>query len=124
MNTRNSQDGFTLLETILAFLILSISMGVAVETISRGGMTFRRAGDLEKASLVLSELAVNQLKGINKAERTDGKGDDGESWTLISNAAGLTNNKPTFAVRISIRPRGESGPVFDYLSFVTNGKTQ
>ena len=43
------EAGFTLLETIIAFLILAISLALGVETISQGARTFLRSGDMEAA---------------------------------------------------------------------------
>ena len=67
------EAGFTLLETIIAFLILAISLALGVETISQGTRTFMRSGDLEKASLTLHGLAAGQLHKIADANVFSGK---------------------------------------------------
>ena len=120
MRQPDAQDGFTLLETIIAFLILSIAMGIAVSTTSSGTQAFRRAGDLQAASLMLAELSQSELAVISKATTRIGN-TDGKDWSIVSHEVPLTGGKTALAVRISISPRGSEGPVFDYLTFAGGG---
>lgn len=115
--TNSGEDGFTLLETIIAFLILAISLGIAVETISSGVMTFRRASDLEQASQIMERLAAVEMRKLNAARVLEGKTDDGAGWKLTVRPIGGRRDRPFFAVTAEIRPRGGSGPVFEYLTF-------
>lgn len=114
------QEGFTLLETLIAFLILSISLAVAVQTISRGGMAFGRAADLQKASTVMDTLGGGKIRGLNGAGKTTGE--IGQSIWKIS-AVAIEDNLPgsLLAVDVQIWPRGEEGPVFDYSTMAVVG---
>ncbi len=115
-------EGFTLLETIIAFLILAMSLSVTVQTISSSGLTFRRASDLQRASFVMEELAAVQLAKLAKAEHRTGKlGQSSWSMTVIE----VEDNYPgkLLAVDIEVRPRGDEGPVFDYITLVALGES-
>ena len=67
------EAGFTLLETIIAFLILAISLTLGVETISQGAKTFQRSADVEKATLILHGLAAGPLFKIADTGVISGK---------------------------------------------------
>ena len=108
-----NQDGFTLLETIIAFLILSLSLAVAVQTISEGGLTFRRAADIQRAALVMETLSALQIPNLKNAGETSGA-IEGSEWKMSAFAIGDRLPGTLLAVDIRIAPRGKDGPVFDY----------
>jgi general secretion pathway protein I len=56
------QDGFTLLETLIAFLIVSIALGIAAQTVSIATRSFRAAAGLRQAELLAREVQL-QLEG-------------------------------------------------------------
>ncbi|MEX0347711.1 MAG: prepilin-type N-terminal cleavage/methylation domain-containing protein [Rhizobiaceae bacterium] len=124
MNTsgnRSGQDGFTLLETIIAFLILALSLSMTVQTISSGAKTFHRAADLQRANLVMNELASVQLSKLTKSGEQNGQiGESG--WTIKAQKIDDKYPGGLIAVEVAIRPRGDDGPVFDYFTFVTFGE--
>lgn len=115
-----NESGFTLLETIIAFLILSLSLAITVETISRGGLTFRRAGDLEKASLIMEQLAADEIRRLDEAGTTTGQTSDGE-WKITARAVEDSFAGEILLVDVEVRPRGADGPVFDYVAIATPG---
>ena len=117
------EAGFTLLETIIAFVILALSLAVATQTISTGGLTFRRASDLERASLVMTELSAGQIRNVDSAGETAGRIGDSQ-WKIT--AREVTDKIPgmLFAVQVRVWPRGAGGPAFDYATFATPGRTQ
>lgn len=114
---RNGEDGFTLLETIIAFLILSLSLAITVQTISRGGLTFRRASDLQTASLMMEELNANQIRGLKQGALSGSVGNG--SWKIIARDIDDKYPGTLLAVAVEIRPRGENGPVFNYFTMAT-----
>lgn len=83
MNTRR-QQGFTLLEVILAFALLATGLGLLLGLQSRGLQQIRWAGDSSEASLYAqSQLdAVGTLEGI-AAGGSEGEYADGRyRWTM------------------------------------------
>ena len=117
------EAGFTLLETIVAFVILAISLALGVETISQGVKTFSRSDDLEEASLILQGLAAGPLRNIEEAGEISGStgtaGGDRAVWRLTAAAVPDSHVKPLFVVSVTIWPRARNGPVFTYHTFAT-----
>jgi type II secretory pathway pseudopilin PulG len=117
------EAGFTLLETIIAFVILALSLAVVTQTISTGGLTFRRASDLERASLVMTELSAGRIRNVDRAGEIAGRIGDSQ-WKITVRE--VTDRIPgmLFAVQVRVWPRGTDGPAFDYATFATPGRTQ
>ncbi|MEL6818619.1 MAG: type II secretion system protein [Pseudomonadota bacterium] len=102
MSSLREDDGFTLLEVIIAFVILSLSLAIATQTISRSITTYTRADLLEQASDVALELASTRLSSINEPGLEQGKLDDGTQWTMASTAIDNGNGSPLLAVTIEV----------------------
>ena len=111
------EAGFTLLETIIAFLILAISLALGVETISQGARTFLRSGDMEKASLTLHGLAAGQLFKIAETDVISSDSGGKAAVQITATAVSDDHARPLLAVRVAIWPRGRNGPVFTYQTF-------
>lgn len=112
------ENGFTLLETIIAFLILSLSLAITVQTISQGGLTFRRATDLQTASLMMEELNANEIGNLKRDGVSTGSVGDGE-WKMTARAIDDKYPGTLLVVEIEIRPSGDEGPVFNYVTLAT-----
>jgi Tfp pilus assembly protein PilV len=115
------EAGFTLLETIIAFLILAISLALGVETISQGAKTFQRSADLEKATLILHGLAAGPLFKITGTGVISGKADSQATWRIAATAVPDNHARPLLSVTLAIWPRGPNGPVFTYHTFSSAG---
>lgn len=111
----NGKEGFTLLETIIAFLILGIAMGVAVQTISVSASTIRRSEDLEAASLILSRISAQDIN-LTTEEKTQSESEADSEWTITSRRLKPEEPDSPLIIQIAIWPRGEEGPRFDYVT--------
>ena len=110
-------EGFALLETIIAFTILSIALGVSLQTVSQSVRTLARAGDMQIASLALDDLVANEFPDL-KGERTfSGELDDGELWQASTREIRDSHARPLIAITATIWPRGRDGPRFTYQTF-------
>jgi general secretion pathway protein I len=110
------EGGFVLLETVIAFVILSISLAVGVETITQSTRTFLRAGEIDRAGLILDGLASSTLRTL--AEEGTTTGSAGEAvWRVSAEAIHDGVERPLFAVTIDVWPRGEDGSRFSYRTF-------
>jgi general secretion pathway protein I len=114
MNARR-QKGFTLIEVVCAFVILSLVLATSYQIFSSG---LQRAGDLEDYSRALV-IAQSQLEQASFGETFDDGQTGGESedhrfrWTVsVSRYEDTTENKPATAqpvtqafvpVRIAVR---------------------
>jgi len=113
------QRGFTLIEIVVAFVLLALVLGVSYEVFSTG---MRRAGDLEDSSRALA-IAQSQIALASVAESFEEGETQGESedhrfrWTtsIASYMEAQDPNKQVLAayypVRIAVRVtwRGSAG---------------
>lgn len=118
MTTSPRQDeGFALLETIIAFTILSIALAVSLQTVSQSARTLVRAGDMQIASLALDKLVANEFPDLKEEGTFNGELGDGELWQASARAIRDSHSRPLLAVTATIWPRGRDGPRFTYQTF-------
>lgn len=76
-------DGYTLLEMIVAFLVLSISMAVAVQTINIASRSIALASEKAAVIEVLNILKAEKLPVILTAGKSSDAGDtNGMRWEV------------------------------------------
>ena len=105
------QRGFTLIEIVVAFVMLALVLGVSYELFSTG---LRRAGDLEDYSKALA-IAQSRIAEASYGEtfvegETSGDSDDGRyKWTLAISRyeenvdPAKATQQPYYDVRIGVR---------------------
>jgi prepilin-type N-terminal cleavage/methylation domain-containing protein len=78
-----SQDGFTLVETIVAFVILALVVSTAVEIVEGGGFR-QRLEERRVAALLHARSELNEISATNAVHPgvTEGRFDDGYRWRL------------------------------------------
>lgn len=81
MNRRRQDNGFTLLEVLVAFLILSLSLGVILQIFSLTMRTTDSAAARQQA-LLLAESRMAELGSLNEITpgRDEGRIDDRFRW--------------------------------------------
>ncbi|NVK40233.1 MAG: type II secretion system protein [Oceanospirillaceae bacterium] len=81
MNRRGGEEGFTLLEVLVAFLILSLALGVILQIFSLAMRTTGSATAKQQA-LLLAESRMAELTALQevRAGRDEGRFDDRFSW--------------------------------------------
>lgn len=94
-----------LLETLVAFLVLAITLTAAVATISQGGLSLRRAAEAELATDVAREVAALRLDPLAVEEPQAGDL-RGAAWRLELHPLGSGGRQPLYAVTIHVRPPG------------------
>ena len=83
MTKRSRQGGFTLLEILVAFTILAMSLGVLMQIFSRGVNGAILSDHFARAStLAESKLASVGIEEALKEGSSSGKFDDDFTWTL------------------------------------------
>lgn len=79
------EPGFTLIEVLVAFLILAISLGFGFETFSTGMRATRIAGELATATLYAeSTLEAQGVQSAVSEGVKDGKFDDIYRWRVVT----------------------------------------
>jgi len=116
--------GFILVETIVAFAILALALGVAMETISQSARTISRAADIQAASLAWDELVASEFGKIDDDGEFRGSSGDGVLWSAVARAVRDNHVRPLYAVTARVWPRGAAGPSFTYQTFVSNPPRQ
>ncbi len=90
---RRRSGGFTLLEVLVAFTVLAISLGVLFEIFSTGMRASRSAEQYTRATLLAeSKLAAIGIEVALEEGETTGEYGDGYDW------------------RVTVRPYGVDGP--------------
>lgn len=114
------QGGYILVETIVAFAILALALGVSMQTISQSATTLVRASDIQAAGLVYTELAEKEFPDLRDEGEFTGELDSGEPWKIVARALRDSHARPLLAVSATVWPRGADGPGYSYQTFVSN----
>lgn len=118
------QDGFILVETIVAFAILALALGVSMQTISQSATTLVRAADTQAAGLVFQALAAREFGQLKDEGEFSGLMPSGEPWRIVAQRIRDDHARPLLAVSASVWPRGSDGPVYTYQTFVSNPREE
>ncbi len=79
------EDGFTLVETIVAFAILALVISTAVTIVGNGSKRERfDQARMSALSHARSELAAMSMTGAVRSGTTAGRYDDGMAWRIIA----------------------------------------
>ncbi len=93
VNTGRRSGGFTLIEVLVAFIVLAISLGALFQIFSTGMRASRSAEEYTRATLLAeSKLAAIGITGALEEGETTGEYEDGYHW------------------RVAIRPYRLDGP--------------
>lgn len=119
MTRQNSEDGFTLLETLIAFAILSVSLVVMYQIFTDGFRARTRAERVlmceEKAARELTRLQIEARAGSVISPGT-GSYEDGYVWTVsFGQTAGassaITAVRTLSEIRVSVQSPNRSASV-------------
>jgi Tfp pilus assembly protein PilV len=112
-----AEDGFVLIEVVVAFLILAIALAVGVQAIAQGATAVRRADQIAAASLVVRELAATRMQALPGAGVWTGTHGNGSAWRIVAEMLpDGPEAEPLLAVVIDVQPEGARLP-FRYRSF-------
>ena len=96
MNHRQSQRGFSLLEVLVAFAILAVSLGVLLGIFSRAtSATIASAQYSQAATLAESLLTLAGHEIALEEGAVSGETESGFSWELVMFELDLTDEFPT-----------------------------
>lgn len=101
-NHETNDAGFSLLEVIIAFTVLSISLAIGVQTISSGANTFKRATLVSNISFAIDELWVQEIRKINTQGSKSGELPRGIKWQYVSTQVPDQRSIPIYSVAVQI----------------------
>ncbi|HYN79168.1 MAG TPA: prepilin-type N-terminal cleavage/methylation domain-containing protein [Lamprocystis sp. (in: g-proteobacteria)] len=100
-----AQSGFSLLEVLVAFAILALSLGVLMQIFSRGMLTTLAAAQYSRAaSLAEARLAAVGSAIPLEAGATSGKPENGFAWELSIVQTELADAAPGLALSTQAPP--------------------
>ncbi|MGO7335787.1 type II secretion system protein [Rhizobium leguminosarum] len=112
-HAQTDDAGFTLLEMIVAFLILSISMAIASQTLAIAVRSYRLASDRQDMLTLMQTLRAETLLKLAMSDLTQEEGETGAfRWKihlLAQHSAQAEPGQPSFAI-ISVGKRNETFP--------------
>lgn len=115
----SSEDGFSLLEVIVAFTILAISLAYSVQTISSGTTTFSKSTKLSNVSLAVDDLWVREIRNVNGEADRAGQSDFGLRWQFTSSVVPSSKNIPLYLVRVQISETDTDPNPYRFTYFVS-----
>ena len=116
--------GFILVETIVAFAILALALGVAMQTISQSARTIGRAADIQSANLAWDALVAEKFSEFTREGEFEGEIGGGVPWRATVRPIADDHVRPLYSVSARLWPRGADGPSYVYQTFVSSPPDQ
>ena len=108
------EDGFALLETVVAFAILAVALSVSMQTISQRARVFVRSEDMEAAGRILDRIMARELPLLAEAGTVENAPGSTDLWRIEAEPIRDGHSRPLLAVMVTIWPRGAEGPHYTY----------
>ncbi|MEO1702964.1 MAG: prepilin-type N-terminal cleavage/methylation domain-containing protein [Pseudomonadota bacterium] len=118
MNRYRNDDAFTLLEVIIAFTILALSLAIATQTIARSVITYTRADLLERASDAALEVAATRLSSVGEPGTGQGVLGNGARWSTVAELIEDVDGSPLLAVTIEVTIPEDLTTPYRFTTFV------
>lgn len=105
MNDCAGRDGFTLLETLIAFLIISVALGISAHTTAIASKSMSLAAERQEAVRIAQSVRAEILTAKDRQDHETGKHSEW-NWAL-DKVAGETDEKAAGFRRLTLTsPRG------------------
>lgn len=109
------EAGYSTLEMLVAFVVLSLALATAVQSISLSGLSLRSARDDARAVTIVNRMLAEDVGRILDAFREGQTVMQGPDWQ--SSTRPVDGKGEVAAVTISIASEG-GGPAFEFLTFI------
>lgn len=111
------EAGFITFELLVALLVLSISLGIAVQTISQARISLLRKESAARADRILRQVIAEQLPDLSKEVAASPISRTTSEWK-VELLREENKNQSVVRVRIWIAPAGDGHYTSDYLTFL------
>ncbi|WP_440408454.1 type IV pilus modification PilV family protein [Neorhizobium petrolearium] len=119
MTLANDSSGFTLLETLIAFMILSIALAISAETVAIASKSLSSARERQDAVRLAEVLRAEKLPGLLRAKRTLEGMDGVQRWKIEAFPAGTQASRKDVSFAL-ITISSASGRAHKFLLFGTD----
>jgi Tfp pilus assembly protein PilV len=99
----SASAGFSTVEILVAFVVLSLGLGLAVQSISQASMSLRRADDAGKEALLLRRIVSEELPRLVNVYTGKTIEAAGPSWRI--EVQPISDQGPRQALRATIEIR-------------------
>lgn len=121
MTRAERSEGFILVETVVAFLILAIALGVAVEAIGQSTRSIVRAEGVAAASLAAAEVMAVEGRAVREPGSWSGVHPNGSAWHLVARRLRDGGPQQLYALLLEVRPPGGVAAPQAYRSYIVTG---
>lgn len=121
---RGRDEGFTLLEVIVAFVVLSLSLIAVNKSVALATTQIRRAEEVRQAEELAQQIWADVILSNNGVARhARGRSEAGLRWELYSKQINSISKFATTQVTVTIR--SEAGRrIRDYITFLPKALVQ
>lgn len=118
MSGEESRAGFSTIEMLAAFVILSLGLGLAVQSVSQARMSLKRADDSAAETVIYRRVMSEELPRLLMAYRGEPLLASGPSWQAGIRPLSSTHIQGPVEIIIDVMRGTNTRPVATYVSIV------
>lgn len=118
MSGEESRAGFSTIEMLAAFVILSLGLGLAVQSVSQARMSLKRANDSAAETVIYRRVMSEELPRLLMAYRGKPLLASGPSWQAGIRPLSSTDIQGPVEVIVEVMQRANARPAATYVSIV------
>jgi general secretion pathway protein I len=117
-NDLRDDEGFTLLEVIVAFAILALTLVATNQSVAMATSQIRRSEEIQQAEILAQDVLVEIMLGSTVPRSSSGDGPSKLRWRLSSEQLRIATGSPL--ARLTLEISTDSGrKVRDYVTFLS-----
>jgi general secretion pathway protein I len=117
-NNLLDDEGFTLLEVIVAFAILALALIATNQSVAMATSQIRRSEEIQRAEMLAQDVLVQIMLGATIPRSASADGPSELRWKISSTELRIATNSPL--ARVTLEISTDSGrKVRDYITFVS-----
>ncbi|MCR4265785.1 type II secretion system protein J [Nitratireductor sp. ZSWI3] len=100
-------DGFTTIEVLVAFAVLSLGLLLATQTITQASWSLRRVSERTDETMLLKKILSEEVPPLLKANANREAGIDRPGWTVVVRP--LLDDRMDGLAKVVVRIRSDGG---------------
>jgi type II secretory pathway pseudopilin PulG len=118
MEHEDAQSGFSTIEMLVAFMILSLGLGLAVQSISQASLSLKRANENAREMHLLRRVTSEELPRLLNGYDGEVLGARGPQWDIGIRPLSSTEPQGPIQVVIRIAPNENASATSTYTSIL------